>query len=208
VPRSYSVFLIAILAGGGWFFTSGPGKGKLPDYLAKLKQLQASSASSTQAPLPQSLPGYYTTNPPAQPGSPVQALYANYGQSAPAAAPAPAPPSPMNGGPAVRIASFNIQVFGTEKAKNQEVMWTLAAIVQNFSVVAIQEIRTQDDYFIDNFLRTYVNTNGRAYDKVVGPRLGRSSSNACEHPHRSGRDRHRAGRTGPGVSSGAAGIKR
>jgi hypothetical protein len=42
--------------------------------------------------------------------------------------------------------------------------------------VAIQEIRTQDEYFIDNFLRTYVNANGRAYDKVIGPRLGRTVS--------------------------------
>ena len=55
-------------------------------------------------------------------------------------------------------------------------MATLAAIIQNFHVVAIQEIRTQDDYFLDNFLRNYVNRNGRAYDKVIGPRLGRSSS--------------------------------
>lgn len=179
MPRSYAVFLVAILAGGGWFFTSGPGAGKFPAYVAKLKQLQNSANPSRQAPTAAQLqlPGYYTATPPAQSGSPVQALYANYGQpAAPVAAPTPAPPSPMNGGPAVRIASFNIQVFGNEKAKDQDVMWTLSAIVQNFSVVAIQEIRTQDDYFIDNFLRTYVNTNGRAYDKVVGPRLGRSSS--------------------------------
>ncbi len=82
----------------------------------------------------------------------------------------------MFGGPAIRIASFNIQVFGDAKASKPYVMATLAAIIQNFSVVAIQEIRTQDDYFIDNFLRTYVNTNGRVYDKVVGPRLGRTVS--------------------------------
>jgi exonuclease III len=82
----------------------------------------------------------------------------------------------MFGGPAIRIASFNIQVFGDAKAAKPHVMWTLAAIVQSFHVVAIQEIRTQDDYFIDNFLRGYVNQNGRTYDKVIGPRLGRSNS--------------------------------
>ena len=82
----------------------------------------------------------------------------------------------MFGGPAIRIASFNIQVFGEAKASKPYVMATLAAIVQQFHVVAIQEIRTQDDYFLDNFLRTYVNVNGRAYDKVIGPRLGRSNS--------------------------------
>jgi endonuclease/exonuclease/phosphatase family metal-dependent hydrolase len=82
----------------------------------------------------------------------------------------------MNGGPAIRIATFNIQVFGKEKASKPYVMATLASIIQNFSVVAIQEIRTTDDYFIDNFLRTYVNQNGRVYNKVIGPRLGRTVS--------------------------------
>jgi hypothetical protein len=173
VPRSYSVFLIAILAGGGWFFTKGPGKGKLPEYLATLKQSQASTTNQP-AVANQPLPGYYTAAPP-QPASPVQAHYTNFGQPVAPAAPVAAP-TPMQGGPAIRIASFNIQVFGDKKASQPEIMWTLAAIIQNFHVVAIQEIRTQDDYFIDNFLRTYVNANGRTYDKVVGPRLGRSSS--------------------------------
>jgi exonuclease III len=172
VPRSYSVFLIAILAGGGWFFTGGPGAGKFGDYVAKLKQLQNSAGlPSQQAPVNQPLPGYYTASPPAQSSS-VPAQYANYGQAP--AAPAPAPP--VNGAPSIRIASFNIQIFGDKKASNPDVMWALAAIIQEFQVVAIQEIRTQNDYFIDNFLRSYVNVNGRAYDKVVGPRLGRSSS--------------------------------
>jgi endonuclease/exonuclease/phosphatase family metal-dependent hydrolase len=177
VPRSYSVFLIAILAGGGWFFTKGPGQGKLPEYLAKLKQVQGNASATTPSPnlTPPPLPQYYTATPAVPANAPVQAQYANYGAPVnPAPAPAPAPP--VHGAPTVRIASFNIQVFGTEKAKNQEVMWTLAAIIQQFQVVAIQEIRTQDDYFIDNFLRTYVNQNGRAYDKIVGPRLGRSRS--------------------------------
>jgi endonuclease/exonuclease/phosphatase family metal-dependent hydrolase len=82
----------------------------------------------------------------------------------------------MFGGPAIRIASFNIQVFGDKKAQNPDAMAAIAAIIQNFHLVAIQEIRTQDDYFIDNFLRNYVNQNGRLYDKIIGPRLGRSSS--------------------------------
>ena len=97
--------------------------------------------------------------------------------------PATPPPTPLQGGPAIRIASFNIQVFGDSKAANQPVMWTLATIIRNFHVVAIQEIRTQDDYFLDNFLRTYVNQHGRYYDKVVGPRLGartaKNSTRSC-----------------------------
>jgi endonuclease/exonuclease/phosphatase family metal-dependent hydrolase len=162
VPRSYSLFLIAILAGGGWFFTKGPGKGNLGKILSTFSQ---PPGGQNQAPAGY-VPSYQAPQAPTQ----IPAHYASQ------AVPAPAPPTPMLGGPAIRIASFNIQIFGDSKASKPHIMWTLAAIVQNFHVVAIQEIRTQDDYFIDNFLRNYVNQNGRAYDKVVGPRLGRSNS--------------------------------
>jgi len=157
------MFLIAILAGGGWYFTKGPGAGKFGQILATFTQSQPSAGQNAP-------PQYY----PAHPASPpATAKPAGYGAPV---APTPAPASPMFGGPAIRIASFNIQVFGDKKASQPDVMTTLAAIIQNFHLVAIQEIRTQDDYFIDNFLRNYVNQNGRAYDKVVGPRLGRSNS--------------------------------
>lgn len=165
MPRSYSVFLIAILAGGGWYFTKGPGTGKFGQVVSTAKQ-QLSQVAQGQTPTT----GYA----PAYPGAQVAAQYpANYNAQPTLA---PAPPTPMFGGPAIRIASFNIQVFGDAKGTKPYIMATLAAIVQNFHVVAIQEIRTQDDYFIDNFLRNYVNQNGRAYDKVIGPRLGRSNS--------------------------------
>jgi endonuclease/exonuclease/phosphatase family metal-dependent hydrolase len=142
---------MAALAGGGWYFTAGPGTGKLGKILETAQQ----RAGTQQA------------SPPS--GSPAAAFPTTYAPPAP-------PPSPLAGGPAIRIASFNIQVFGDTKAANQPVMWTLATIVRNFHVVAIQEIRTQDDYLIDNFLRNYVNRDGRYYDRVVGPRLGRSNS--------------------------------
>src|SRR5262245_16493204 len=160
VPRSYQLFLIALIFGGGWYFTTGPGKGKLGEIL---------SAARPQGGFAQQAPaGYYPQqNPYGQVSGSYQTTYTP---------PPPPPPTPMQGGPAIRIASFNIQVFGEKKAQNQPVMQTLAAIIRNFHVVAIQEIRTQDDYFIDNFLRNYVNQQGRYYDKVVGPRLGRSNS--------------------------------
>jgi endonuclease/exonuclease/phosphatase family metal-dependent hydrolase len=177
VPRSYSLFLVAVLVGGGWYFTKGPGQGTFGNVLANISQGQFGSQSSagynpnspaTNYPGPgyPSYQGY-----PTQPGSAQTPV--NYGVKT---AEAPAPPMPMFGGPAIRIASFNIQVFGDAKASKPYVMATLASIIQNFHVVAIQEIRTQDDYFLDNFLRTYVNVNGRVYNKVIGPRLGRSSS--------------------------------
>jgi deoxyribonuclease-1-like protein len=184
VPRSYPLFLIALLSFGGWYFTKGPGQGKLGDLFAASSQGQTAAQGQGGA-QGQSMGGQY---PPA-------GNYAPYGnqqnpnfQAQPVAAqmpagygarptqPSPGPPTPMFGGPAIRIASFNIEVFGDKKATKPYVMATLAGIIQQFQVVAIQEIRTQDEYFIDNFLRTYVNANGRAYDKVIGPRLGRTVS--------------------------------
>jgi len=154
VPRAYSVLLIAILAGGGWYFTNGPGTGRFGQILTTALQSRGGQGAT----------------PAAVPATPPPQLAAEPASSAPPT------PHPMFGGPAVRIASFNIQVFGDAKAQKPYVMATLAAIIHNFHVVAIQEIRTQDDYFLDNFLRNFVNQNGRVYEKVVGPRLGRSNS--------------------------------
>jgi deoxyribonuclease-1-like protein len=169
VPRSYSVFLIAMLAGGGWFFTKGPGQGKLGPILSAIQRSQGSAQQSAP-------PGYLPANPPLQNAAPIQANYGAPVAPTQVAAPAQPVPQPMFGGPTIKIASFNIQVFGDKKAQDRDAMATIAAIIHNFNVVAIQEIRTQDDYFLDNFLRTWVNQNGRVYDKVVGPRLGRSNS--------------------------------
>jgi endonuclease/exonuclease/phosphatase family metal-dependent hydrolase len=159
VPRIYPAFLIAILALGGWYFVSGPGKGKLGQILA-----DATKQRHAGGPAPAAYPPPYQ-GPQITPEQPVQ-----FGGQAPS----PAPPG--FGGPVIRIASFNIQTFGDAKAEKPYLMHTLAAIIHNFHLVAVQEIRTQDDYFIDNFLRHYVNQNGRVFDRVVGPRLGRSSS--------------------------------
>jgi deoxyribonuclease-1-like protein len=176
VPRSYSLFLMALLAGGGWFFAKNPSK--LGDIFNAVSQGQSGSpaqyGSAQNSPIGYAGAGNYPTNPGYQTQAPIPAIPVNYNPQAPPAA--PPPPMPMFGGPAIRIASFNIQVFGDAKGSKPYIMATLAAIIHNFHVVAIQEIRTQDDYFLDNFLRTYVNVNGRVYDKVVGPRLGRSNS--------------------------------
>jgi len=86
-------------------------------------------------------------------------------------------PIARTGGSTVRIASFNIQIFGRAKEQNVAAMQTLASIIQNFDVVAIQEIRIKDDFLLQRFLSTYLNpASGKSYDYVLGPRLGRSSS--------------------------------
>jgi endonuclease/exonuclease/phosphatase family metal-dependent hydrolase len=98
-------------------------------------------------------------------GLPSSASSGNAGSGAMPAAP----------GGAIRIASFNIQVFGSSKLAKTEVMDVLCRIVRNFDIVAIQEIRSADTTVVSQFV-SRINAGGRAYDAVVGERLGRTSS--------------------------------
>jgi deoxyribonuclease-1-like protein len=75
----------------------------------------------------------------------------------------------------VRVASFNIQVFGQEKLSKPDVMDVIVRIVHQFDVVAIQEVRARDDDVLPRFVEL-LNKAGRKYDFVIGPRLGRSVS--------------------------------
>jgi endonuclease/exonuclease/phosphatase family metal-dependent hydrolase len=75
----------------------------------------------------------------------------------------------------IKIASFNIQVFGREKLAKPEVMQILADTVRNFDVVAIQEVRSVTDDIIPRFVQQ-INSTGRHYSYVIGPRLGRTNS--------------------------------
>ena len=109
-------------------------------------------------------------------------------QSAPGRSPSPQqPPAIYNSqpraatpvaAPTIRIASYNVQVFGAKKEQNRPVMQTLAAVMRFFDIIAIQEIRiADDDYFLRRYLDKYLNPySGRTYDYVLGPRLGRSNS--------------------------------
>ena len=83
----------------------------------------------------------------------------------------------VDDGPTIKIASFNIQVFGKAKVEKADgaVIRTLAEIVRQFDVVAIQEIRTSDDYHIPNFVKL-INAGGAKYDHVIGPRIGNTRS--------------------------------
>src|SRR5262245_28841300 len=86
----------------------------------------------------------------------------------------PGLPQVARDGNAIRVASFNIQVFGESKLAKPRVRALLVEIVRQFDIVAIQEIRSQTDImprFVDE-----LNATGRHYDYVVGPRLGRSNS--------------------------------
>jgi endonuclease/exonuclease/phosphatase family metal-dependent hydrolase len=75
----------------------------------------------------------------------------------------------------IRVATFNIQVFGRSKISKPVVMEILTRIIQQFDLVAIQEVRSQDDDILPRFIEM-LNAQGRHYDFVIGPRLGRTSS--------------------------------
>ncbi|WP_146573081.1 endonuclease/exonuclease/phosphatase family protein [Botrimarina hoheduenensis] len=149
--------LLAVLLGGGWSMISG----LLPPEVRRVANTLGASVRGgfSGAVQQQSQPAYY-----AQPAPQQVALQG----------PVPNFQTPT---PTVRIASFNIQTFGDAKAQKQYVMNAIASMVRMFDVIAIQEIRTQDDYFIDNFLRYYVNADGRSrYAASVSRRLGRTTS--------------------------------
>jgi endonuclease/exonuclease/phosphatase family metal-dependent hydrolase len=84
-------------------------------------------------------------------------------------------PPVQRAGDTLRIASFNIQVFGESKAGKPHVMDILARIVRRFDVVAIQEVRAKDQSILPQFV-DLVNETGRQYDWAISPRIGRTTS--------------------------------
>lgn len=78
-------------------------------------------------------------------------------------------------GDRIRIASFNIQVFGESKLAKPRVMQVLSDVVRQFDVVAVQEIRAVSQDVVPRFV-ALINANGAQYDYAVGPRLGNTSS--------------------------------
>ncbi|MEN0109462.1 MAG: endonuclease/exonuclease/phosphatase family protein [Planctomycetota bacterium] len=178
MQRLVSLGLLVAVVGGGWSLLNGLDPGTVRQAAktvgTAISQQVAQAQAPTQPPAygQPSTPGYgvpqrqTTAAPTGVPGAP--------GYGAFGAAPAAGAP------PTIRIASFNIQTFGDKKASRPDVMWRLAQIVRSFDVLAIQEIRTQDDYFISKFLRDYVNrgvpAGGELYDARVSERLGRTSS--------------------------------
>lgn len=85
------------------------------------------------------------------------------------------PPSTDSNG-AIKLATFNLQVFGTSKASKPEVMAVLSKIVRNYDVIAVQEIRDASETALPA-LRNAVNSiENSQYEYVVSDRLGRTTS--------------------------------
>lgn len=73
----------------------------------------------------------------------------------------------------LRIASFNIQVFGQSKMKDTMAMKYIVDIIRKFDIVAIQEIRSKKQDVMPRLIQML----GEDYwDYEISPRLGRTRS--------------------------------
>jgi deoxyribonuclease-1-like protein len=82
----------------------------------------------------------------------------------------------MEEGTTVRIAAFNIQVFGRTKRQKDDVMAILTQIVREFDVVLIQEIRDSSKQTAPYFLQRINELDGPTYSYIRSERLGRTAS--------------------------------
>lgn len=157
MQRLLSLVALGAIGGLGWLFFKGGG----------LEQISPAPSANPQAAAPYG--GYQTPGAWSGPTTPPEASPANI-QPASSGQAGVGP----SAGPSLRVASFNIQDFGGKKASKSYVMHTLADIVRQFDIVAIQEISTQDEYLIPNFVKL-INQSGRKYDHVIGRRLGNTT---------------------------------
>ena len=76
----------------------------------------------------------------------------------------------------IRVASFNIQVFGRKKAGDLEVMQNLARIVTQFDVVAVQEVRDANRSALPvEQLVDLIDRSGSRYRATISAPIGRTS---------------------------------
>jgi len=76
----------------------------------------------------------------------------------------------------IKIAAFNIQVFGRTKRQKDYVMDVLTDIVREFDIVFIQEIRDASEETAPYFLQKINEMEGAEYRFVRSERLGRTAS--------------------------------
>jgi len=76
----------------------------------------------------------------------------------------------------IKIAAFNIQVFGRAKRQKEDVMDILTSIVREVDLILIQEIRDSSEETIPLFLQKINDLEGPKYQYIRSERLGRSMS--------------------------------
>jgi hypothetical protein len=76
----------------------------------------------------------------------------------------------------ISIASFNLRVFGTTKAKNTAVLNEIASILRNFDIIAVQELRDASETAAQDLLAALNANKDYNYAMLLSPRLGRTNS--------------------------------
>lgn len=76
----------------------------------------------------------------------------------------------------LRVAGFNIQVFGQTKLAKEKVMDVLVETALQLDVMVVQEVRDADRITAARFLERINDVSALTYEMVEGPRLGRSNS--------------------------------
>lgn len=72
----------------------------------------------------------------------------------------------------IKIASFNLQIFGEKKVSNTDVMGMILRIIKKYDITAVQEIRSKTDTAINGLMKML----GKDYEYVISDRLGRTNS--------------------------------
>src|SRR5262245_15311112 len=75
---------------------------------------------------------------------------------------------PVRAAGTIRIASYNLCMFGKAKLAKPQAMQAIVDIVRKFDVVAIQEVRAESQDVLPEFV-SMLNSGGRHYDYVIGP---------------------------------------
>ena len=76
----------------------------------------------------------------------------------------------------LKIAAFNIQIFGVSKMSQPDVVESLVEILSEFDVVLIQEIRDASGTSITDLLQLLNQENSSPFAMALSPRLGRTRS--------------------------------
>ncbi len=73
--------------------------------------------------------------------------------------------------PTVRIASFSLEAFGESKLKKAAVVETIARMIRQFDVIALQHIQSKQQNIVPELLDK-INQSDRRYDYCIGSRVG------------------------------------
>ncbi len=122
-----------------------------------------------------------TVSPTPEPPSTPYPTYTPYPTFTPEPTPTPTPTStptvtvqPV--ADTIRIAAFNIQIFGSSKRQDDYVMDILTRIAREFDVVLVQEIRDKRGETAPYYLQKINELEGLRYSYARSERLGRSTS--------------------------------